>query len=702
MSGWLGGSEMNAYYWFPKKLSFMLGILYTIIATSVQANVRLPAIISDHMVLQKGPATAIWGTADSGEKITVRLKDCVATAQADKNGRWHLTLNLKDFAQGPFEMKVKGDNEITIKDVVVGEVWLASGQSNMQFILKSELTSSEEIPKSANKFLRHFKIKNVASLDLLEDCEGKWIIADPKTSWKFTAAGYFFAKMLNKKLNTPVGIINATWGGTSVEAWTSTKALCTMPEFKKSVERKVTAAKAYPALKDAYVPDFGKWLKETNRMDRPTDNIEIFAGENIDSSSWVKVQIPGSVSGEGLPIAGAIWIRREIQIPAKNAKKTIFIRPIGGEINGFESVYWNGKLIKQVTFRNFPGVPYPRRYRIHSSAVKQGKNILAIRIFAPVGKPKVGKRAMIAGKQHIEGEWLAKTEFAFPTLDPTMLAKVPPFPPFPTLLQGIPGSLFNGMINPILPYTIKGVIWYQGEGNATRAVQYRTAFPLLIKDWREQWNRPDMPFYFCQLANHKPKQTKPAESYWAELREAQSMTIKLPNTGMAVLIDLGESNSVHPLNKKDVGERLAKIALCRDYNIKAPYSGPIFKEISFENGKARISFSHTDGGLVAKPLPSTYNVYLSHKKVAPLVRNSPDSELEGFAICGKDKKWMWANAKIDGDKVVVWSDKVPKPIAVRYGWANNPTVNLYNGADLPASPFRTDKFRELSINRKFR
>jgi sialate O-acetylesterase len=687
-----------------QKKYILIFILSVFLNISVQADVKLPAIISDHMVLQKSPATAIWGTADPGEKITVSLNGNVASVQADKNGRWHLTMNLKDSTHGPFNMKIKGKTEITVKDVIVGEVWLASGQSNMQFILKGELTAAKEIPKSANEFIRHFKIQNIASLDPLEDCKGKWVIADPKTSWEFTAVGYFFAKMIHNKVKTPVGLINASWGGTHSESWTSVDALCALPEFKNSVKQKITAAKAYSPLKETFDISFNKWLVENKRMDRPSENIPSFTGESVDTSSWTRIKIPGPISGEGLPEAGVIWIRHDIDISEKNANKTLFIRPVAGEINGFESVYWNGKLIKQITFREFPGTPYYRRYRIQADAVKKGKNILAIRIYAPVGKPKVGGRVILAGQQHIEEDWLAKAEFSFPTLDKAELAKIPPPPPFPTLKQGNPGSLFNGMINPIVPYTIKGVIWYQGEGNATRAVQYQTAFPLLIKDWREQWNRPNMPFYFCQLANYKPKQKKPTDSYWAELREAQAMTLKLPDTAMAVLIDLGESNSVHPLNKKDVGERLAKIALTRNYNMKLPYSGPIHDAVSFENGKVRISFTHTDGGLIAKRLTSTYNVSLGHKNnnvSASVVRNSPDSELEGFAICGKDKKWIWANAKINGNAVIVWSDKIPEPIAVRYGWADNPIVNLYNGAGLPASPFRTDKFGELSRNRKF-
>lgn len=263
------------------------------------------------------------------------------------------------------------------------------------------------------------------------------------------------------------------------------------------------------------------------------------------------------------------------------------------------------------------------------------------------------------------------------------------------------GFLFNGMIHPILPYAISGVIWYQGESNAGRAYQYRTAFPLMIADWRKHWNQGDFPFYFCQLANYMAKKPEPGDSAWAELREAQAMTLARANTGQAVLIDIGESGDIHPRNKKDAGERLALIALAKDYNKSIPYSGPVYDSMNIAGGKATIKFKHVDEGLVAKPLPETFVVKSQTNETAPLVRNSPASQLEGFAICGEDKKWVWADAKIDGQTVVVWSDKVPAPVAVRYAWADNPTCNLYNTAGLPASPFRTDDFPPTTKDAKY-
>jgi sialate O-acetylesterase len=257
------------------------------------------------------------------------------------------------------------------------------------------------------------------------------------------------------------------------------------------------------------------------------------------------------------------------------------------------------------------------------------------------------------------------------------------------------------MIHPILPYAIRGVIWYQGESNTSRAYQYRTAFPLMIADWRKLWNQGDFPFYFCQLANFTPKSSEPGESTWAELREAQSMTLKVPNTGQAVLIDIGESGDVHPRNKKDAGERLARIALAKDYGKSITWSGPVYDSMKINNGKATLTFTHVDGGLAARALPDTYPVISEFEETAPLVRNSPQSPIEGFAICGQDRKWAWADAKIEGDQVVVWSDRVPAPLAVRYAWTHNPTCNLYNRAGLPASPFRTDDFPPTTLDVKY-
>jgi sialate O-acetylesterase len=350
----------------------------------------------------------------------------------------------------------------------------------------------------------------------------------------------------------------------------------------------------------------------------------------------------------------------------------------------FEKVYWNGRLIGEVSYHNRSGTGTRWHYYIPPELVQDGVNYLAIRFYAPTDLPGFGWYPGLDGKAL---NWRIKKEYGLPP--------VPADNPAPKLAVRYvaTGSLFNGMLRPIIPYAIRGAVWYQGEANAKAAFDYREELPLLINDWRKHWGQERLPFYFVQLPQYRDKSKNPGDkSTWAELREAQMLALLLPDTGMAVTIDTGESKDIHPQAKDVAGERLARIALAKVYGQSIPYMGPLYEAISVEGNKVRLSFKYLEGGLVAKEVPAVYDVNRTRGKTAPLVRNSPQSELEGFAICGEDKKWVWADAKIDGDTVLVWSDKVPAPVAVRYAWADNPTCNLYNQAGLPASPFRTDDF----------
>jgi len=654
------------------------------------------------MVLQRAARVPIWGSADPGEEVTVSFHGVSAAAKADADGKWMLTLNLKDCAPGPFEMTVAGKNKITLTDVVVGEVWVASGQSNMQFILKNAIGAETEMAGPANPLLRQFAVKTNATSESMDDVEGKWVSASPETVGNFTAVGYFFAKMLQKELSIPVGLIHTSVGGTPSEAWTSAEALDTEPDLKASSERLRAAVRDAPEKKKAFIDSMVAWTRENGREDKPCADAAAYAGADVSTAGWVVVKLPGEVAAPGLPQVGAVWLRKEIDVPS--APKVKF--PLSLPIDGFDSVYWNGKLLKQTTFQDFEGLGSIRRkgpFDIPPEDVKVGRNILAIRLYEPIspaifpadtGGPKAGQISQA-------GEWLAKTEYEFPAIPAEKTAAAPQPPANPPWIYSVAGFLFNGMVRPIIPYAIRGVIWYQGEANASRSFQYRTAFSLLISDWRKQWNQGNFPFYFCQLPNNRPKASIPGDSGWAELREAQSMALKLPNTGQSVTIDVGETGDLHPRNKKDVGERLALIALAKDYGKAIPFSGPVYNSMKVESGKAILSFLHTDGGLMAKPLPETDVVSSLTNKTAPLVRNSPNSQLEGFAICGEDRKWVWADAKINGDNVIVWSDKVPSPVAVRYAWADNPTCNLTNDSGLPASPFRTDDFPPVTLEAKY-
>ncbi|TSA37122.1 MAG: acetyl esterase [Verrucomicrobiaceae bacterium] len=636
------------------------------------------------MVLEKTGKVPIWGKADPGEEVTVTLGGQSVKAKAGTDGRWMTALNLKDSPTGPFEMTVEGKNKLALSDVLVGEVWIASGQSNMVWVLRETTGGAAEVAQSANPLLRQFHVKLVASPESLDDTEGQWVAASPETSGDFCATGYYFAKKLQNELKVPVGLVQTSWGGTPVEAWTSVEAIDSVPDLKAARARLWTADKEYPAKKKAFVEGMDSWVKESAREDKPVADPSAYAGLDVSQDGWIPVAIPGAVTAPGLPEAGAVWLRKDVTV-SKNGDILQLTLPV----DGYDSVYWNGTLIKQTTYRNFPGTGYVRKYNISPDRINEGRNVLAIRLYEPVAAAKF-TGAPLANVSSLAGTWLAKAEFAFPAVDAQKSASAPRAPAMPPNPNQVASYLYNGMISPILPYAMRGVIWYQGETNADRAWQYRTAFPLLITDWHKQWNQGDFPFYFCQLANFMGKKSEPSESSWAELREAQSQALKLPNTGQAVLIDIGEAADIHPKNKKDAGERLARIALAKDYGRKIPFSGPVYQSMKVEGGKIRLAFTHSDGGLVAKPLPATYDVKTIAGKTAPLVRNSPNSELEGFAICGADHKWVWGDAKIDGDSVVVWSDKVPAPVAVRYAWADNPTCNLYNKAGLPAAPFRTD------------
>ena len=654
------------------------------------AEVRLPAFFSNHMVLQKHARVPIWGKANPGEAIKVTLNGQAQSATTDAHGKWMVCLDLNESAAGPFEMTIEGTNKIVLSDVVVGELWIASGQSNMEFALSSTLDGAREIAGSANPMLRHFKVAKHAAEQPLDEVSGTWVAADPGTSGSFTAVGYYFAKKLQSELKVPVGILNSSWGGTPSEAWTSLEALESVPELKAAHEQTQEQLGKLATLKKAYTDALSAWLKDSGREDRSTSDTAPFAAIDATTEGWTQINA-GEAKGERLPNAGAIWVRKEIELPPTKGNWELRLFPG----NALDTIYWNGKLLKKPTqIQDVIDIGATRKtfLSIPARAVVNGRNVLAIRFYSPISPAKFKNPEFIAQSGEIKlfpGKWLAKAEFELPAPTADQLAKCPK--PVPAITGcTYAAQMFNGMINPLLPYAMRGVIWYQGESNTSNAFQYRKAFPTMIADWRNRWGRGDFPFYFCQLANMTPKASTPAESAWAELREAQSMTLSLPNTGQAVLIDLGESGDIHPRNKKDVGERLARIALAKEYGRQVEYSGPVFDGMRIEQGHAVLRFKHTAGGLVAAPVPETYNVITALKQTARLVRNSPNSQLEGFAISGADHRWVWADAKIEGESVVVSSEKVATPVAVRYAWANNPTCNLYNRAGLPASPFRTD------------
>lgn len=699
---------------FP--MNWLLGgpfavVLFGACAVAASAAVQVPAIFSDHLVLQRGAKTPVWGSADPGEHVSVVLGKITAETVASAQGKWKVLLDLSNAAQGPQMLAVEGKTRLEIQDVLVGEVWLCSGQSNMAFRLKEGREIQADVENSEGLPIRYFLVQGPASPAPREACPGKWIVAGPETTPEFSAVAFFFARKLAAQLNSPVGLISASVGGTPIEAWTSAEAIATMPDLKASADALFRKwQEDGPKARDTFQLAMTQWQGKYGRADVSTGKVEDFLNE--DTANWTDIQLLGNTRDAGLPAGGSVWLRTTVNVPIEPAPGSYWAVDVATP-SGLHAVFVNGKKVGDVgdfgQVVSFAGGM--RRYTLPLGLLHSGKNSIAVRVFHPgdelgiQGNPSrldvEWQQAGDASKVSLIGKWKAKMEKALPPLTDVMKKDYPPAPEKPPGASSVASTLFNGLINPIIPYGIRGAIWYQGEANAGRAYQYQKSFPLMIRDWRTKWGQGDFPFYFCQLANFQGKVSDPKDSAWAELREAQSMALKLPNTGEAVLIDIGEAGNIHPRNKKDAGERLALAALANTYGKQVAFSGPVYKQMSVEGDQIRLQFSHVDGGLVAGQLPVEYLKRSSPWETAPLRRNSPDSPLEGFAICGEDRQWVWANARIDGDAVLVRSEKVAHPIAVRYAWADNPNANLTNASGLPASPFRTDDFPGLTAASKY-
>ncbi|WP_197706052.1 sialate O-acetylesterase [Mucilaginibacter gotjawali] len=526
--------------------------------------------------------------------------------------------------------------------------------------LEKELMDAANYPE-----IRMLKIDNKTSFTPQPHVQtkGGWAICDPQAVRNFSAVAYFFAKNLFADKHIPVGIINSTWGGTVAEAWTSGSALKTMPAFApfvKAIEGGLTQQK----IDAQYQTQVREWIDAVNDKDPGfRQSKPIWAEPAFDDSAWQKMTLPAYWEQAGVPAYdGTIWFRKKVIIPASWAGKDLKLN-MGG-IDDYDVSYFNGTEIGHTE-----SFFYKRSYTIPGTLVKTGENTVAIRVFDNGGLGGIDKgplqltpAADTTGQIDLAGEWVYHEANVLTLL---------PQPPVQSNSPNRPMLIYNAMINPILPYTIKGVIWYQGESNADRASQYRQLFPLLIKDWRRHWGEGDFPFYFVQIANYAATDQPPAAD-WPALRDAQLSALSLPNTGMAVTIDIGDAYRIHPQNKQEAGRRLALIARSKTYNENIPYSGPVYKSQVIRGNKIELKFTHTDNGLLVK-----------------------GDTLKGFTIAGADKKFYPALAYISGNKVTVMSNRVAIPVAVRYAWANNPACNLYNGANLPASPFRTDDWYDI-------
>jgi len=636
-----------------------------IFASPAYSIVKLPGVLTSSMVLQRNKEIKIWGWADKSEKVSVSFNKLTLSAKADTDGKWMVVFPAMKEG-GPYSITIKGKNTIVLDNILLGDVYICSGQSNMEWVVKNTNNSESEIVNANYPEIRLLTIPKNLQYFPVDDVEGvKWTVCSPETVGRFSAVGYYFGREVYKEVKVPIGLINTSWGGTNIEAWTSKEYISRVDALKSRVEEAIPQSPE--ELKASQQKKMNELSARFGLDNAKSQNTETWSLPGTDLTFWQDIEVPGLWEGKGLAdIDGFIWFRREFVIPENLVGKEWTLSL--GKIDDGDITYINGKLVGQTKDK----YDVTRVYSIPAGILTPGINFIAVRVEDTGGgggfySPKEDlKLACDATEISLSGTWKCR-------LTPESL-KISTGGANP---NAIPSSLFNGMINPLLNLAVTGAIWYQGESNASKAYQYRTLFPLMIENWRASWKQQDLHFFFVQLANYMAPDVQPVESEWAELREAQTMTLSLPLTGMAVTTDIGEANDIHPRNKQDVGRRLALQALKTVYNKPVVNNGPVYKSMEFEGEIIILNFDHEFGPLLAK---DKYGY------------------LKGFAIAGKDRKFYWAQARIFENKVFVRSEEVPDPVAVRYAWANNPDdANLYNEEGLPASPFRTDEWEGLTF-----
>jgi sialate O-acetylesterase len=629
-----------------------------------KADVHIADIFSDNMVLQRNLNVKVWGNASPGEKLSLSFNGQRHTTKADKKGNWLVVLCPMK-AGGPLNMTISGKNEIVLKNILIGDVWLCSGQSNMQMKVSETNNAETEIEKANYPNIRLFDVpRKVSTVPIDTMPNRRWQICTPEKVKEFSAVGYYFGRDLQEEIDVPIGLIHSSWGGTCVETWTSKPSITKLPFYEDFGTRidnynvSTIAQKYEDDLKNA----LGGFPEK-----------EIGMGEkwmlpSTDRSDWLTMKLPTLWENASYHrLNGRVWFSYDFNLTAEGLDSIAQLHL--GKIHDSDITWVNGKKVGELKWGN----DVERVYPVPAQLLKVGKNNISVRIEDKYYKGGFASKAdrlfLQWGQKQIplSGDWKFKVD--------TVIADFAPKP------NDVPSLLYNAMINPLIPYGIKGVIWYQGESNTPRSKEYEVTFPNMINNWREDWQQGDFPFLFVQLANFKKPSTTPQDDDWSELRETQTKTLSVKNTGMAVAIDIGEAYDIHPKNKQDVGRRLMLSALKVAYGKDIVHSGPIYKSMQVEGDKAIISFEQIGTGLQVK---------------------NKHGYINEFEIAGDDKKFYWAKAKLDGDKIIVWSDQVKKPVAVRFGWSSNPNgFNLYNKEGLPASPFRTDNWKGITDGKSF-
>jgi len=655
-----------------KSLRSLILLLMLLNANSLFAQIKLPRLLGNHAVLQRETPLSLQGHAAKNSKIAIDFAGNTYRTRADKKGQWKVELPPMA-AGGPFSMEISDSKEvITLENILIGDVWVCSGQSNMEWPLRESNNAATEIAAANDPMIRHFYVEHTASMLPLDTLKsGNWNVCSPATAGDFTAVGYFFAKHLREKTGVPIGLLHSSWGGSRIEPWmdAATLGFKDAQAVEAHLEGKLSAQKIR-------IDEFmrSKFGDDVPMEDKGIQNGKaVWAAPELDDSGWEMLNLPGLWEGQGWDILdGIVWFRKEVSLTATQAAQAATLGL--AMIDDSDEAWING--IKVGGLHNSYSVV--RRYEIPAGVLRAGKNVIAVRVEDSGygggfhGKPELLFLRTAVDEISLAGAWKMKVGKALGSLPGTQDNQ-------------LPTKLYNAMIRPIQWFPIKGVIWYQGESNANNAedaMAYKTLFRQMIQQWRKQWGVGDFPFLFAQLANFHAAEPEPGNANWPLLRESQSAALNLLNTAQAVITDIGDATDIHPRNKQDVGYRLALGARRFAYGEKTlVYCGPTFEamkvnpatEGSGRPASLRVQFNNRGSGLIAKGDRYGY--------------------LRGFAVAGADRKFVWAKAMIEGNEVVVWSEKVPNPIAVRYAWADNPDdANLFNVEGLPAVPFRTDQW----------
>ena len=620
-------------------------------------------IFGDNMVLQRGKANTIWGWSEPGEKIQVEIADKSASGVTGPDRRWEVKIQPPR-PGGPYTVKISGHETRELHNVLVGDVWLCGGQSNMGVPLRMARNGEEEVKAANYPEIRFYSVASHVAYHHTDVVEGSWKTVTPETAGPISAVAYYFARKVQQDIHVPIGLVVDAVGGTPAESWTSAEALRQIKDFDVPLAEleKLAAAKA---------PEYGNFV--THWYEQYDGGLKgKWADPDFDDSNWKPVDIPGGFAELGVPDTPAlVWFRKEIVLPdpVPAGRTMVFL----GSIERMDTVYINGTQIGGSAW-----VENPRVYFVRGGVLKPGKNVVAIRVLKT--KPQGGflskpedLHLVLGDKTSIPlaGKW--KGQISVDARPPQSLPIA--YENWPVM----PAVLYEGMLAPVAPLSITGALWYQGEQNSERGYHYRRVLPAMIADWRKLFGQGDFPFYVVSLPAFQHRSATPTDDGWADTRESQALTTAtVPNSCLAVTIDTGDADNIHPKDKLQVGERLAFCALAKYYRAKkVVYSGPTLKSVKRLSGSIRLRFANTNGGLVVK-----------------------GSKLEEFAIAGDDQKWYWADAKIEGNTVVVSSPSVPNPKEVRYAWQSNPAATLFNGAGLPAVPFRTDTWPVITESQR--